>query len=107
MANAKNPDELSAFKDLLGRATEKQTGTRFVLDKNKYPDVEETPYGFIYNVKLPNGQIKSITDATAQRMTWGKNHLPTENLGFTVDFDGDESFYPDWESAYKAAKGIK
>jgi len=108
MKPVSKPNELDAFKDLLGKATEHQTGSKFVLDKEKYPDVRETPYGFIYNVVDDKGNIlRSITDSTAERMTWGKPNLPKENLGFSVDFDGDESFYPDWESAYKAAKGIK
>lgn len=108
MANAKTPNEMDAFRDLLGRATEKQTGSRFVLDKEKYPDVEETPYGFYYNVRLPNGQMRTITDATQQLMTFMDGHpKPTSDQGFFADIDGDESWYPDWESAYKAAKGIK
>lgn len=96
---------LEQFPDLLRVATEKRTGRpSFKLDKKLYPDVEETPFGFIYNV---NG--KSITDQNAQRMTWGEKFAPKENedFGFTVDFDGDEAYYPDFESAYKAAKGIK
>lgn len=71
----------------------------FKLDKEKYPDVEETPYGFIYNV---NG--KSITDVLRQNQKFG---LPGKSGGFTLAVDGDEIFYPDWESAYKAAKGVK
>lgn len=71
----------------------------FVLDKQKYPDVEETPYGFIYNV---NG--KSITDIAAQNRKFG---MPSSSGGFSLAVDGDESFYEDWDSAYKAAKGIK
>lgn len=104
----KNPNEqaesmnMDEFSNLLGKATEKQTGSRFVLDKEKYPDVEETPYGFIYNV---GG--RSITDATAERMTWPKSMWPKESLGFRVAFGGDEVEYPTWEEAYKAAKGIK
>lgn len=71
----------------------------FVLDKKKYPDVEETPYGFIYNV---NG--KSITDVLGQNRKLG---LPGKSGGFTLAIDGDESFYDTFEDAYKAAKGIK
>ena len=71
----------------------------FVLDKNKYPDVEETPYGFIYNV---NG--RSITDVEGQNRKFG---IPGKSGGFTLEVDGDEVFYPDFESAYNAAKGRK
>lgn len=93
------------FSDTLAKATEHQTGLpSFNLDKEKYPDVEETPYGFIYNV---NGN--SITDRTKERMTWGEKHYPKQNLGFGV-FDaakGEEFEFPTWEDAYKYAKGIK
>ena len=71
----------------------------FVLDKEKYPDVQETPYGFIYNV---NG--RSITDLAGQNRAFG---MPSSSGGFTLAVDGDESYYDDWDSAYKAAKGIK
>ena len=75
----------------------------FKLDKEKYPDVEETPYGFIYNV---NGH--SITDHNAMRKSWGDRFYdPEKDYGWTLAVGGDESFYPDFESAYKAAKGIK
>lgn len=72
----------------------------FVLDKEKYPDVEVTPYGFIYNV---GG--RSITDIGGQNKRFG--HGKTGNQGFTVEFEGDESYYPTWEDAYKVAKGIR
>ena len=96
---------LEQFPDLLKDATTARTHRpSFKLDKKLYPDVEETPYGFIYNV---NGH--SITDQTAQRMTWGDKFAPKENddFGFTVDIGGDESYYPTFDEAYKAAKGIK
>ena len=76
----------------------------FVLDKNKYPDVEETPYGFIYNV---NG--KSITDVEGQdRVLFpNKKSNPLYKPGFTVtDDSGDEVSLHDFDTAYKFAKGI-
>ena len=86
----KNPAELADALDFVP----------FKLDKEKYPDVEETPYGFIYNV---GG--RSITDIGGQNRKFGMGR--PDATGFTVEFDGDESFYPDFELAYKAAKGIK
>ncbi len=78
----------------------------FQLDKKKYPDVEETPYGFIYNV---NGH--SITDQTGMRKTYsmmGSNPFgktdPNRNYGFTVEIGGDEVYYETFDEAYKAAK---
>lgn len=73
----------------------------FKLDKEKYPDVEETPYGFIYNVGN-----QSITDVAEQNARLFKRPA-TKSGGFTLTIDGDEVFYPDFEAAYKAAKGIK
>lgn len=76
----------------------------FVLDKNKYPDVEETPYGFIYNV---NG--RSITDVAAQdrKLFPNKKPNPLYKPGFTVTDDfGDEVSLHDFDTAYKFAKGI-
>lgn len=73
----------------------------FKLDSKKYPDVEETPYGFIYNVG--NQSITDIAEQNARLF----NKPATKNDGFTLTVDGDEVFYPDFESAYKAAKGIK
>ena len=74
----------------------------FVLDKEKYPDVETTPYGFIYNV---NGH--SITDSTSQRRKLMPSHFKEGvDYGFTLTEGGDEVYYPDFDSAYKAAKGI-
>lgn len=71
----------------------------FNLDKEKYPDVEETPYGFIYNV---NG--RSITDQSAMAKKFGFG----SGSGFTVNTpDNDEVYYEDWDSAYQAAKGMK
>lgn len=71
----------------------------FKLDKEKYPDVEETPYGFIYNV---NG--KSITDLAAQKKKMGYS-LFTKDSGFSVAVGGDELYFKDFDSAYKYAKG--
>ena len=73
----------------------------FKLDKEKYPDVEETPYGFIYNV---NG--RSITDANAQSRKFG-TAKPGVDYGWTLESDGEELFYPSFEEAYNAAKGYK
>ena len=76
----------------------------FKLDKKLYPDVEETPYGFIYNV---GGQ--SITDVGEHMRKTGMSGFlkESDNPGFTLFVDGDEAWYPDFESAYKAAKGTK
>jgi len=73
----------------------------FELNREKYPDVEETPYGFIYNVGN-----QSITDVAEQNARLF-NKPATKSDGFTLTVDGDEVFYPDFDSAYKAAKGIK
>ena len=73
----------------------------FKLDKDKYPDVEETPYGFIYNV---NG--KSITDLDAQKKKMGYS-LSTKDSGFTVAVGGEEVYFQDFESAYNYAKSKK
>lgn len=70
----------------------------FQLDKEKYPDVEQTSYGFIYNV---NG--KNITDIAAQNKMFG---MPGGS-GFSVEIGGDESFYETFDEAYNAAKGGK
>lgn len=72
-----------------------ENGT-FKLDKEKYPDVEETPYGFIYNV---NGE--SITDLKAQNKKFGMSG----GSGFSLTKDGDEVYFETFEDAYKAAKG--
>lgn len=72
-----------------------ENGT-FKLDKEKYPDVEETPYGFIYNV---NGE--SITDLKAQNEKSGMGG----GSGFSLTKDGDEVYFETFEDAYKAAKG--
>lgn len=92
---AKNPvllaDELEKEQDYVP----------FVLDANKYADVQKTPYGFIYNVGN-----QSITDLTEQdSKLFGKPAV--KNKGFSLTVDGDEAFYPDFDSAYKAAKGLK
>lgn len=71
------------------------------FDISKYPDVEKTPYGFIYNV---NGE--SITDLKEQDRSFGKNVDDNKNYGFTVTKDGDEVYYETFEDAYNAAKGI-
>ena len=76
----------------------------FKLDRGLYPDVEETPYGFIYNV---GGQ--SITDVGEHMRKTGMGGFLRENdnPGFTLFVDGDEAWYPSFDAAYKAAKGIK
>lgn len=84
-----NPDQLG--KSILSEP--------FKLDKEKYADVEETPYGFIYNV---NG--RSITDIGAQDRKFG---MPRPGSGFTLTVDGDETYFETFDDAYKAAKGIK
>ena len=76
----------------------------FRLDKEKYPDVEETPYGFIYNVNN-----RSITDLEGQEKAFNKNYKysPAIIRGFTVQDDyGDEVNFHDFDTAYKFAKGI-
>lgn len=93
-----------AFKTPLEQSNEMQKPVvpAFKLDKEKYPDVEETPYGFIYNV----GNT-SIEDIGHHMRRTGMDLKPNDNAGFTVFMSGDEVWYPDFESAYKAAKGIK
>lgn len=91
-----NPEE----KVLKGKSVKEigenaKNGT-FKLDKEKYPDVEETPYGFIYNV---NGE--SITDLKAQNEKFGMSG----GSGFLLTKDGDEVYFETFEDAYKAAKG--
>ena len=89
-----------AYKSPLDLADEKEY-TPFVLDSKKYPDVQTTPYGFIYNVGN-----QSITDLSEQDASlFGKP--ATRNKGFSLTVDGDEVFYPDFDSAYRAVKGIK
>ena len=88
------------FKNPLAQAEALQNKP-FKLDKKAYPDVEETPYGFIYNV---NG--RSVTDLNAQNKALGYP-LFDKTQGFTVTIGGDEVYYDDFDSAYKAAKGIK
>ena len=73
----------------------------FKLDKQKYPDVEETPYGFIYNVGN-----RSLTDTAGQARKFG-NYKEDKNYGWTLTSDGDEVYYPSFEEAYAAAKGGK
>lgn len=96
----------NTFKNPLDQAKalqQEQAYVPFKLDKKKYPDVEETPYGFIYNV---GG--RSITDAKEQARAFdGERFKPDREYGFSLEVNGDESYYPDFESAYKAAKGIK
>lgn len=72
----------------------------FKLDKEKYPDVEDTPYGFIFNV---GGN--SITDLAEQEAKLFKTPA-TKNKGFTVTIGGDEVYYDTFDEAYKAAKGV-
>lgn len=93
-----------AYKNPLELANAIQTQYQpFKLDKKKYPDVEETPYGFIYNV---GG--RSITDAKEQARAFdGERFKPDREYGFTLEVDGDEAYYPSFEEAYKAAKGAK
>lgn len=71
----------------------------FKLDKEKYPDVEETDYGFVYNV---NGQ--SITDLKAQEKAFGGKIDENKDYGFTLTVDGDEVHYKSFDEAYAAAK---
>ena len=71
----------------------------FKLDKEKYPDAEETPYGFVYNV---NG--KSITDVKAQNKAFGRDVDNDKEYGFTLTVDGDEVYYNSFDEAYQAAK---
>lgn len=72
----------------------------FKLDKEKYSDVEETPYGFIYNV---NGH--SITDVRGQKKAFGEPFEENKDYGFWVEIDGDEVFAKDFDEAYRKAKG--
>lgn len=71
----------------------------FKLNKEQYPDVETTQYGFIYNVGN-----SSITDLAAQEKSWGRSDDDIER-GFSVTKDGEEFYYDTFDEAYKAAKG--
>ena len=68
------------------------------FDKMKYQDVEETPYGFIYNI---GGQ--SITDVAGQKRAFGEPIEEGKEYGFTRTTDsGDEVFHKSFDDAYKA-----
>lgn len=71
----------------------------FKLDKEKYPDVEETPYGFAYNVGN-----QTITDIKAQNKAFGRDVDNDKEYGFTLTVDGDEVYYNSFDEAYAAAK---
>ena len=71
----------------------------FKFDKEKYPDVEETPYGFAYNV---NG--KTITDLKGQDKAFGRQIDDNKDYGFSLTVDGDEVYYNSFDEAYQAAK---
>ena len=87
-----------AFKNPLDLAQDLQYEP-FKLDREKYPDVEETPYGFIYNV---NG--RSITDQNAMARKFGFGN----GSGWTLNTpDNDESYYETFDEAYQAAKKYK
>lgn len=73
------------------------------LDAKKYPDVEKTPYGYIYNVGN-----RSITDVGEQmKRIAPKKYNKDYDYGFTLFDDGEEIYYPSFDEAYKAAKGGK
>lgn len=74
----------------------------FKLDKSKYPDVEETPYGFIYNV---GGS--SITDLRGQRRAFGEDVDDYKDYDFTYTRGGDEINAPSFEEAYQQIKRRK
>ena len=69
------------------------------LDLSKYSDVQTTPYGFIYNV---GGH--SITDMAEEARSNG-TYKEGAKYGFSVEKDGDEVIYENFDDAYKAAKG--
>jgi len=97
--NNKRMGKPNTENDKMGKWKEQYNKAGFFqLDKEKYPDVEQTSYGFIYNV---NG--KNITDIAAQNKMFG---MPGGS-GFSVEIGGDESFYETFDEAYKAAKGGK
>lgn len=79
----------------------------FKLDKEKYPDVEETPYGYIYNV---NGQ--SITNQKAMNKSFHDKdssypYDPNKEYGWSYTKDGDEVYAESFDDAYNAVKGKK
>lgn len=92
--------EIKYYGDVFDKMANKQEYVPFALDTKKYPDVQTTPYGFIYNVGN-----QSITDLSEQDARLFRKPA-TKSKGFSLTVDGDEVFYPDFESAYKAAKGI-
>lgn len=95
-----NGEKWGVSKEMISQFQETEEPKHpFKFDKEKYPDVEETPYGFIYNV---GG--KSITDLAGQKKKLGYS-LSTEDSGFTVAVGGEEVFFKDFDSAYKYAKG--
>ena len=87
--------------DRLNRAFPKKP-QQFKLDRKKYPDVETTPYGFIYNV---NGT--SIEDIAEHMKRSGMGYDPNKKYGFSVAKDGEEYIYETFEDAYNSVKGKK
>lgn len=82
-------------------AKEEHKPNEFKLDKEKYPDVEETPYGFIYNA-----YGHSITDVAGQNKAFGEFVDPNKNYGFHLEVGGDESYYDSFDEAYNRAKEL-
>jgi len=87
-------DEAENFTELT-----KQPKGEFKLDKQKYPDVEKTPYGYVYNV---NGT--SITDLGGEAKKLGFGYDPNKQYGFSVARDGEEQVYESFEDAYNSIK---
>lgn len=73
----------------------------FKLDKEKYPDVEETDYGFIYNV---NGVSIEDIGAHMKQSGMGDKLGKNDKAGFSVAKDGDELWFATFDEAYQAAK---
>ena len=80
--------------------TKKESNGKFKVDRKKYPDVETTPYGFIYNV---NGT--SIEDIAEHMKRSGMGYDPSKKYGFSVAKDGEEYIYETFEDAYNSVKG--
>lgn len=80
---------------------EKQTfGKKEIKKPTDFEGVEETPYGYIYNV----GNT-SITDLKAERKSMNMKVDENKEYGYSVFKDGEEVYYPTFEEAYKSAKG--
>ena len=97
-----NTEELYKIKQREDAEKAKKAQEPFKLDKKKYPDVETTPYGFIYNV-----DGISIEDIGEHMKKSGMGVGKNDNAGFSVAIDGEELWYASFDEAYQAIKKMK